>query len=78
IIKLNSLYAIYEAVRNHAGLAMLPDYLASLDNNIEVCMEKIQRPPVDMYFVYAEERKHSNRINILQTFLTDNFKTSKF
>jgi len=78
LIKINSIYGIYEAVRNDAGLAVLPDYLAATDSNIESCLTEIERPSVDMYFVYSEERQTSNRIKLLKQFLTDTVKDSKF
>ena len=78
IIKINSLYGIYEAVRNNSGLAALPDYLAANDKNISPCFEKAECPSVKMYFVYSEERKNSNRIKLLQEFLSENIKNSKF
>jgi len=77
LIKINSLYGIFEAVRNNAGLAVLPDYLAANDKKIETCIGNLERPPVKMYFVYAEERQHSNRIKLLQDFLSDSAKKSK-
>ncbi len=78
LIKINSIYGIYEAVRNDAGLAVLPDYLAAADSNIQPCLANIERPSVDMYFVYSEERKSSNRIKLLHEFLDETFKNSKF
>lgn len=77
LIKINSLYGIYEAVRNDCGLAVLPDYLAAADNNIESCLTDIERPSVNMYFVYAEERESSNRIKLLQEFLFEKAKNSQ-
>ncbi len=78
IIQINSLYGIYEAVRNHAGLAVLPDYLLKDTNDLEVCLESTTRPPVDMYYVFAEERKNSNRIQILEQHLKDCIKDGEF
>ncbi|MEM9470166.1 MAG: substrate binding domain-containing protein, partial [Pseudomonadota bacterium] len=78
LIKINSLFGIYEAVHHHAGLAVLPDYLVAKDKSIEICLESTMKASVEMYFVYAEERKHSNRIKILQEFLVDSIKKSQF
>lgn len=77
IIQINSLYGIYEAVRNDIGLAVLPDYILRDQKELEICLEKETRPPVDMYYVYSEERKNSNRINILQGYLKDSIKDGK-
>jgi len=78
LIKINSLYGIFEAVRNGAGLAVLPDYLVHGYDDIELCLETVTRPSVEMYFVYAEERKHSTRIKVLQEFLIESAKNSAF
>ena len=68
-VKINSLYAIYESVKNGAGLASLPDYLVANDPNIESCIENAIRPPVEMFFVCTEERAMSTRINVFLKFL---------
>lgn len=78
LIKMNSLYGIYEAVRNDAGLGVLPDYLSARDSNIQPCLENKERPSVKMYFVYHEERKNSNRIRLLQEFLVETMEKTTF
>ncbi|MEM9470161.1 MAG: LysR family transcriptional regulator [Pseudomonadota bacterium] len=78
LIRMNSLYSIYETVGSGAGLASLPDYLIARDNNIDICLPTVERPPVKMYFVYPEERKGSSRIEVLRDFLTTNIPKTKF
>lgn len=77
-IHINSLHGILEAVHHGAGLAVLPDYLVCEIREIETCLEKEIRPPVNIYFVYAEERKHSNRIKLLHEFLVETMKEAGF
>ncbi len=69
ILMMNSLYAIYKAVQADVGIAVLPDYLINKNETFEVILPKFQRPSVDMYFVYAEERRNSKRINSFRDFL---------
>jgi DNA-binding transcriptional LysR family regulator len=76
IVQINSLFGIFEAVRHGVGLAVLPDYLVKGYKEIETCLESVPCPAVEMYFVYAEERKHSTRIQILLDFLTNSLKSS--
>lgn len=71
IMLINSMYAIYRAVQTGAGIAILPDYLVRQDKNLRVLMPEYRRPPADMYFVYAEERRNSERINAFRNFLVD-------
>ena len=78
LIRMNSLYSIYESVGSGAGLASLPDYLIARDDNIDVCIPSVHRPPVKMFFVYPEERKHSSRIEVLSDFLVKNISKTKF
>lgn len=78
LIRMNSLYSIYESVGSGSGLAALPDYLIARDDNIDFVLPSVQRPPVKMYFVYPEERKHSSRIEVLRDFLVQNISKTKF
>jgi DNA-binding transcriptional LysR family regulator len=69
LLMMNSLYGIHRAVEGGAGLAMLPDYLAQDNKNIETVIPDTRPKGVDMYFVYPEERRHSQRIAIFRDFL---------
>jgi DNA-binding transcriptional LysR family regulator len=69
LLMMNSLYGIHRAVEGGAGLAMLPDYLAQDNENIETVIPDSKPKGVDMYFVYPEERRHSQRIAIFRDFL---------
>lgn len=68
-IMMNSIYGIYETVKAGAGIAALPDYLIEKDKDIVQILPEATRPPVDVYFVYPEERRHSKRIGIFKDFL---------
>ena len=70
LLMMNSLYAIHRAVEGGAGLAALPDYLiASSRGDLERLLPDVAPAGVDMYFVYPEERRHSQRIDIFRDFL---------
>lgn len=68
-IMMNSIYGIFEAVKAGAGIAALPDYMIAENKDIVRILEGTTRPPVDVYFVYPEERRHSKRIGIFKDFL---------
>lgn len=68
-LMMNSMYAIHKAVRTHAGIAVLPRYLIDSDDDLEILFPKESRPPAEMYFTYAEERKDSERLARLREFL---------
>ncbi len=69
LLMINSLYAIQQAIEGGAGLAMLPDFMARRSGNLEVILPDTHPAGVDMYFVYPEERRHSQRIAIFRDFL---------
>jgi len=77
-LMMNSMYAIHKAVKTGAGIAVLPDYLIKARHDLKMVLPKIERPPVDIYFVYPEERRHSKRIAAFLDFLVSNLKTDNF
>jgi DNA-binding transcriptional LysR family regulator len=77
-VLLNSIYGIYEAVKAGAGIAALPDYIVAKDKDIVRILPEATRPPVEVYFVYPEERRHSKRIAIFKDFLLKNIAETKF
>lgn len=76
LILINSIVGAYEAAQNDAGIAVLPEYMIRKNKNLEVVLENETRDPVDVYFVYPEERKHSKRISIFRDFLLKNISVS--
>jgi DNA-binding transcriptional LysR family regulator len=77
-IMMNSIYGIFEAVRAGAGIAALPDYMVAGNKDITQILESTTRLPVDVYFVYPEERRHSKRIGIFKDFLLKTVSETKF
>ncbi len=72
LVLMNSMYGIYRAAREGAGLAVLPDYIIKTYPELEVVLPNLKRPDVDMYFLYAEERRNSKRIIALRDFILEN------
>lgn len=73
IILLNSMNARYSAIKNGAGIAVLPKYIADQDADIiTIFNEELEIPSVDMYFVYPQERRNSKRISVFRDFLLKN------
>jgi DNA-binding transcriptional LysR family regulator len=77
-IMVNSLYSIYKIAETGAGIACLPDYMIQGKDNLQPILEEIEKPKVDMYFVYPEERRHSKRIAVFRDFLLENIKVIDF
>lgn len=78
IIMMNSIYGILEAVKAGAGIAALPDYMIATDKNLIKILPSATRPPVEVYFVYPEERRNSKRIGIFKDFLLKMVEETKF
>ncbi len=66
---LNSMYGIFRAAGAGVGIAVLPDYMIAQDRGLEVLLPDLKRPPVEMYYVYPEERRHSRRIGLFRDYL---------
>lgn len=77
-LMMNSLNAIHRAVMTGAGIAALPDYLVTGNKNLEIALPKTEHPGVEMYFVYPEERKNSQRIAAFRDFLLENIHNTDF
>src|SRR5690606_10045355 len=77
-ILMNSISGICEAVKSGAGIAALPDYMIVGNKDIVHILDSVKRPPVDVYFVYPEERRHSKRIGIFKDFLLKTVGETKF
>lgn len=68
---MNSLHAMLKAVESGAGLAVLPNYLARGSSTMQRVLPAADTGGIDMYFVYPEERRHSQRIAIFRDFLLE-------
>lgn len=78
IMQVNSINGMMQATKNHAGIAMLPDYIIAADPNLEVILPQITRPDIDLFFVYAEERRNSRRISTFRDFLLRHVAETEF
>ncbi len=77
-LTVNNLYGMYRAVRSGLGLASLPDYMVPPESNLVRVLPEISGPPVQCYFVYPEELRHSKRIEVFRDFLLRKVAESRF
>jgi len=68
-LRVNSTYAIFRAAQAGIGIGALPDYLNQETGNLVQVLPEVRGPIVDIYFVYPEELRQSNRIAVLRDFL---------
>ena len=78
LITVNSVSAIYQAVIGDAGIACLPRFMVTQNSNLQTILPNLKPPSVDMFYVYAEERRNSKRIALLRDFITDLVKNTEF
>lgn len=78
IMLANSINGLICAVENDCGIGVLPDYAITQNNNLEILLPDMVRPDVDLYFVYAEERRNSKRIATFRDFLLRHIGNSTF
>ncbi len=78
VLLLNSMNGMIQAVKNHVGIGVLPDYVIRQDPEIEILIPKVTRPDINLYFVYAEERRNSRRISSFRDFLLKHIATTDF
>jgi DNA-binding transcriptional LysR family regulator len=69
IMRVNNVYAIFKAVESGLGMAALPDYMVEGSRDIVRVLPELNGPKVETYFVYAEELRHSKRIDAFRDFL---------
>lgn len=69
VLKVNSLYALKQAVRRGVGLAALPDYMARDEPDLVPVLTNADLPAFDTYFVYPEALKSSKRVAVFRDFL---------
>ncbi len=68
-LKLNNIYGMFRAVEAGVGLAALPEYFSSEASNLVKILPEEHGPDVHIYFVYAEELRHSKRVAVFRDFL---------
>ncbi|TVR84661.1 MAG: LysR family transcriptional regulator [Rhodospirillales bacterium] len=68
-LRVNSTYAIFRAVQSGIGIGALPHYLNNEAGNLVEILPELRGPVLDVYFVYPEELRHSNRIAVFREFI---------
>lgn len=78
MILMNSISTIRQAIRAGAGIGVLPRFIADSLPDVVTILPSAKITPVDMYFVYPEDRRHSKRIAIFRDFLVNLVEQTKF
>ena len=71
ILTVSNIKGILIAASSGIGIALLPDYLVSPDDNLIRIAFNAKLPEVDTYLTYPEERKKSKRISVFKEFIIE-------
>ena len=77
-LTVNNMTAMQLAVRNGAGLAVLPDYMAEPNGDLVQLLPQTDMPELDCYLVYPEELKSVARVQVFRDFLVSNAQRWRF
>ncbi|MBL4801870.1 MAG: LysR family transcriptional regulator [Emcibacter sp.] len=78
ILRINSIYGVFQAVKTGLGIAALPDYLVRGSANVIKVLNNIEGPAFPAYLVYTQEARNSRRISVFREFIIEQFKANQF
>ncbi|MBO6784906.1 MAG: LysR family transcriptional regulator [Alphaproteobacteria bacterium] len=78
VLTLNNLYGVFRAVEAGVGMAGLPDFLAREARNLVRVLPELEGPGNDAFFVYPEELRNSQRIEVFRDFLLRKVSETRF
>ncbi|WP_460273880.1 LysR family transcriptional regulator [Celeribacter sp. ULVN23_4] len=67
----NNYFGVLQAVLNHLGVGVLPDYLVETSPNLVRVLPDVQSGEVPVFLAYPEELRHSKRIEVFRDFIID-------
>ena len=70
-LKVNNYFGALQAVLNHLGIGVLPDYLTPDFPHLERVLPEIESEEVPVFLAYAEELRHSKRVSAFRDFVID-------
>jgi DNA-binding transcriptional LysR family regulator len=68
-LRVNAIFGMLQAVRQHIGMAMLPDYIVEEEPNLVRVLDGIDLPEFETFFVYPPALKNSKRVGVFRDFL---------
>ena len=75
-LTINNVYGIFRAVQSGIGIAALPAFMAGPGSQLVRVLDHMEPPMAEVYFVYPEELRHSQRINVFRDFLLQKIMSS--
>ena len=78
MLRVNSVYGIYRAMRSGLGLAVVPDYMSEKVSDVVRVLPEFEGGAVDAFFVYPEALRHSARVAVFREFLLQKIAETAF
>lgn len=70
-LNVNNYYGVMQAVANHLGIGVLPNYLQHDFTNLVRVLPEVQSVEVPVFLAYPEELRHSKRISAFRDFIQE-------
>jgi DNA-binding transcriptional LysR family regulator len=70
-LTVNNYFGVLQAVLNHLGVGVLPDYLTEDFPTLVRVLPDVQSAEVPVFLAYPEELRHSKRVAAFRDFVTD-------
>ncbi|AJE46289.1 LysR family transcriptional regulator [Celeribacter indicus] len=67
----NNYFGVLQAVLNHLGIGVLPDYLVESSPNLVRVLPDVESGEVPVFLAYPEELRHSKRVEVFRDFITE-------
>ena len=68
-LTVNNYFGVLQAVLNHIGIGVLPDYLTEDFPNLIRVLPEIESTEVPVFLAYPEELRHSKRVSAFREFV---------
>ncbi|MCW5725047.1 MAG: LysR family transcriptional regulator [Maricaulaceae bacterium] len=69
VVEANTIYGVLKAAEAGLGVAGLPDYVARENERLTRVLPEVDGPEFEVFFVYPEELKGSQRVTVFRDFL---------
>ncbi|HEU4986633.1 MAG TPA: LysR family transcriptional regulator [Rhizobiaceae bacterium] len=74
-LQINNVMSIKLAVKRGAGIAMLPDYMVSKEDDLVQLLPETEVPWFDTYFCYPDAMKNQAKLQVFRDFLISKSRT---
>ncbi|MEM7269107.1 MAG: LysR family transcriptional regulator [Pseudomonadota bacterium] len=74
-LAINNYFAVMQAAEAGLGIAPLPDYLSTLNNDLTHVLPDLVSPTFTIYLAYAEELRRSQRVLAFRDFIMEELRS---